>query len=113
MAPTFVQVIAHSGGETVTDQLNGTAVHQVGPSGRVWASFASAKGEDTATLRGRTSGLEIIPAGSSPNLLAAADLQSHSLQTMVFFAENLIPGEELELEVVAAGASETSFCVKT
>jgi len=111
--PTFVQVIVHSGGETVTDQLTGTAVHIVGASGRVWASFASAKGEDTATLRGRTSGIEVIPAGSSPNILAAADAQVHDLTRMVFFAENMLPGEELELEVIAAAASETSFAVKT
>lgn len=111
--PTYVQVIVHSGGETVSDQLNATAVHQVGPSGKVWASFAAAKGEDTATLRGRTTGIEVIPAGSSPNILAAADLQKHSLPDLVFYAENLLPGEELELEVVAAAASETSFCVKT
>jgi len=111
--PTFVKIIAHSGGETVTDQLAGTAVHRVGNSGRVWASFASAKGEDTATLRGRSSGMEVIPAGSGPNILAAADLQHHTLEDMVFFAENLQVGEELELEVISAAASETSFCIKT
>lgn len=110
---TYVHQIAHSGAETVADQLNGTPVAQVGISGRVWAAFYQSKAETTGTLRGRTSGIEIIPAGSHPNHVGAADLNVLGIDSMVFYGENLIPGEDLELEIITAAASETMLMVKT
>lgn len=61
MSKTYAHEMVHSGAETLTDQLAGTAVAFAGQTGVVRASFASSDGTNTATLKGRESGLEIIP----------------------------------------------------
>jgi len=109
---TYIHVIAHSGGETLTDQLDGTAVARVGPSGRVQAAVVSAKAEDTYRLY-TDGGIDIIPAGSHANKLAAADLQSIDASDFIYDVRNLPVGAELRLEIIAAAASESMVGVRT
>lgn len=110
--PTYVHTVAHSGGETLTDQLANTVVGSVGPSGRVQAGFASAKGEDTFELR-LEDGTIIVPAGCHANVLAAADLMSIGSNEFVHDVRALPVGEKMLLTIVAAGASETMSAIRT
>lgn len=111
--PTYVHTVAHSGAETINGQLDGTAVAKVGPSGVVKAAFGGSKAETTAVLKLREGGREIIPPGSHPNVLGAAD--SISIQSLDFIYEErgLPPGAEIELEIVAAAAAESSIAIRT
>lgn len=110
--PTYVHTIAHSGAETISDQLSGTAVARVGPTGRVQAAFAAAKAENTARLY-TAEGIDIIPDGSHPNIMGAADTYKISGNDFIYDVSGLPPGAELLLELVAAAASESSVAVRT
>lgn len=110
--PTFVQDRISSGAETVTDQLAGTAVAFAGPSGRVSAGAVCTLATTTLLLKGRNSGKEIIPNGSSAvvsGALTALDLNS----THFIYSGMVEPGEPLELTIVAAAACTTLVGVKT
>lgn len=110
--PTFVQDRIASGAETVTDQLAGTAVAFAGPTGRVSAAAVCTLATTTVLLKGRLSGKEIIPNGSSAvvsGALTALDLNS----THFIYEGDVEPGEPLELTIVAAGACTTLVGVRT
>lgn len=112
MATTFVQDRIASGAETVTDQLAGTAVAFAGPSGRVTAGAVSTLATTTLLLKGRLSGKEIIPNGSSAVVSGA--LTALDLQSTHFIYEGFVdPGEPLELTITAAGASTCLVGVRT
>lgn len=104
--------IVHSGAETVNDQLSGTAVAVAGRTGRVRAAFVSSDGTNTATLKGRSSGKEIIPSGSHACQMTLADMGQGMAQQYIY--DGLVnPGEELDLQVVAIGASTSLVSVRT
>lgn len=110
--PTFVQDRISSGAETVTDQLAGTAVAFAGPTGRVSAAAVCTLATTTVLLKGRLSGKEVIPNGSSAvvsGALTALDLNS----THFIYEGDVEPGEPLELTIVAAGACTTLVGVRT
>ena len=90
---------------TETDQLNGTPVENAGRQGKVWASFTAAAGEVTGKLRGRTSGIEVIPNGSH----AVEGLGEHG--RIVYYADGLTPGEPLDLEFTTTAAQDVSVMV--
>ena len=110
---TYYHEMVHSGAETLTNQLQGTAVYTVGASGTVRASFASSDATNVATLKVRDSGQEIIPSGSHPNVQAAANAQTQNAQDFVYQASGLQPGANLDLEVVAASAGSSVVAVIT
>lgn len=110
--PTFVQDRIASGAETVTDQLAGTAVAFAGPTGRVSAAAVCTLATTTILLKGRLSGKEVIPNGSSAvvsGALTALDLNS----THFIYEGDVEPGEPLELTIVAAAACTTLVGVRT
>jgi len=109
---TYVATIVHSGAETVNDQLSGTAVARVGPSGRVQAAFGCSKAETTARLY-TAEGIDIIPDGSHPNIMGAADTYRISGNDFIYDVSGLPPGTHLLLELVAAAASESTVAVRT
>lgn len=110
--PTFVQDRIASGAETVTDQLAGTAVAFAGPTGHVSAAAVCTLATTTVLLKGRVSGKEIIPAGSSASVSGA--LTALSIQSIDFIYEgDVTPGEPLELQITAAGACTTLVGVRT
>jgi hypothetical protein len=110
---TYFHEMVHSGAETLTNQLAGTAVSNVGSNGTVTATFGSSEGSNTATLKVRDTGQEIIPSGSHPNVQASANAISQDAQDFVFQASGLPVGAALDLEVVAASASTTVVGVIT
>lgn len=110
---TYYHQMVHSGSETLTNQLAGTAVATVGSSGSVRASFGSSIAINTATLKVRDTGQEIIPSGSHPNVQAAANGQTMDAQDFVYQASGLPAGANLDLEVVATGASSSVVSVIT
>lgn len=111
MAVTYNHEMVHTGAETLTNQLNGTAVSKAGRSGRVRAAFTSSDGTNTATLVGRKSGKQIIPPGSHAAQMTLADMGQGLAQQYIY--EGLVePDEELDLEVVAAGASTSLVSVR-
>lgn len=113
--PTFVKLRTASGAETVTDQLAGTAVAFAGPKGIVRAcAFANVK-THTFLLKGRLSGTEIIPNGSSPQGLTgttAVDPWVMDSQSFIY-AGRVQPGEPLELSITAAGAGDAFVGIQT
>jgi len=110
--PTYVHEMVHAGGETLNDQLAGTAVAFAGPSGRVRAAYVSSDGTSTATLKGRESGKEVIPATSHAAQRAIADWGT-SLGEQFIYEGYVNPGEPLDLQVVAITASTSAVAVRT
>lgn len=112
MAVTFVQDRISAGAETVTDQLAGTAVAFAGPTGRVVAAAVCTLATTTILLKGRLSGKEIIPNGSSATVAGA--LTALHLDASDFIYEGVVdPNEPLELQITAAAACTTLVGVKT
>jgi len=109
---TYNHEMVHSGAETLNDQLSGTAVAVAGKTGRVRAAFTSSDGTNTATLKGRASGKEVIPSGSHACQLTLADMGQGIAQQYIYDAL-VNPGEELDLQVVAATASTSLVSVRT
>lgn len=111
MSVTYIHEMVHSGAETLTNQLNGTAVSQAGPTGLVRAAWVSSDGTNTATVRGKKSGKSIIPPGSHACQNTFADWGRDIGQQFVYegFLE---PGEEIDAEVVAIGASTSALAIK-
>jgi hypothetical protein len=110
--PTFVKARIAGAAETATDQLAGTAVAFAGPGGRVRAGFVSVLSTTTGTLKGRNSGKEIIPKGSAAGAKAITDLGADAAQQFIYDGL-VVPGEPLELEIIAAGATTTLVFVRT
>lgn len=104
--------MVHAGAETLNDQLAGTAVTFAGPSGRVRAAFVSSDGTNTGTLKGRESGKEIIPATSHAAQNTLADW-GRSLGEQFVYEGYVNPGEPLDLQVVAIGASTSAVAIRT
>jgi hypothetical protein len=110
--PTFIQARVSGGAETVTDQLKGTAVAFAGPTGHVVAGAVSVLTTTTILLKGRQSGKEIIPNGSfasTPGALTALEIQAPDF----IYEGDVMPGEPLELQITAAGATTTLVGVRT
>jgi len=110
---TFIKVMVHSGAETLTDQLSGTPVSTVGNLGRVQAVLCCSDELTVATLKGRQSGIEVIPDGSGPNLAGAADGQEFGNGHFVFDASGLTPGEDLDFDITTLAASSSKLGVRT
>lgn len=110
--PTYVHEMVHTGAETLNDQLAGTAVAFAGPSGRVRAAYVASDGTNTATLKGRESGKEIIPATSHAAQNTLADW-GRSLGEQFIYEGYVTPGEPLDLQVVAITASTGAVAVRT
>lgn len=110
--PTYCHEMVHSGAETLNDQLAGTAVATAGRNGHVRASYVSSDGTSTATLKGRSSGKEIIPAGSHAQQMTLAD-EGQGMANQFIYEGFVDPNEELDLQVVAATASTSQICVRT
>src|SRR5688500_2817179 len=102
--------MVHSGAETINDQLAGTAVAFAGQTGIVRASFAASDGTNTATLKGRESGLEVIPSGSHAAQRTLADV-GDTMAKAFYYQGRVKPGEPLDLQVVAATASTSVVAV--
>lgn len=111
MSTTYIHEMVHGGAETLSNQLNGTAVQKVGESGRVAAAYVSSDGTSTATLRGKKSGRSVIPPGSHACQNTLADWGRDVGQQVVYEAI-LEPNEELDLEVIAATASTSAVLVR-
>lgn len=110
--PTFVQDRISGGAETVTDQLAGTAVAFAGPTGKVTAAAVCTLATTTLLLKGRNSGKEIIPNGSSAVVSGA--LTALNMEATHFIYEGTVePGEPLELTIVAVAACTTLVGVRT
>ena len=110
MAKTYVHEMVHAGAETLNDQLSGTAVAFAGPTGVVRASFAASDGTNTATLKGRESGLEVIPSGSHAAQRTLADVGDTMVRGFIYTGR-VRPNEPLDLQVVAAAASTSVVAV--
>lgn len=109
---TFIHLRTSAGAETVTDQLAGTAVALAGPTGNVRAGFVSTLTTTEVLLKGRNSGIEIIPNGCNAPVsgaLTALDLNANHF----VFEGRVQPNEPLELQIVAGGACSTLVGVKT
>lgn len=111
MSITYVKGFTHSGAETLTNQLNGTAVQKAGSSGLVRAAFVSTLFTTTATLRGKKSGKSIIPPGSNAAPKALTD-QGDGLCQQFIYEAFVEPDEELDLQVVAAAAATSLVAVR-
>lgn len=108
--PTFIQDRVASGAETVSDQLAGTAVAFAGKTGRVRAAAVGTVGTGTVLLKGRNSGIEIIPNGSSTTMKGTNAL----IDVDDFIYDGVVtPGEPLELTITAAAAMTTFVGVRT
>lgn len=108
--PTYVHDRVSSGAETVVDQLAGTAVAFAGKTGRVRAAAVSTVATTTIRLYGRTSGIEIIPNGSSAQMKGT----NVGLDVDDFMYDGTLqPGEPIELTIVAAAASTAMVGVRT
>jgi hypothetical protein len=110
--PTFVKARIAAGAETVTDQLAGTAVAFAGPSGRVRAGALSVLSTTTLTLKGRNSGKEICPKGTTA-VASALTAIGDKIGDVMIYEGFVTPGEPLELEIVAAAATTTLVAVRT
>lgn len=110
MSKTYVHEMVHSGAETLNDQLAGTAVAFAGPTGIVRAAYAGSDGTSTATLKGRESGLEIIPSGSHALQRTLADYGDTLARGFIYMGR-VKPNEALDLQVVAATASTSAVAV--
>lgn len=110
MSKSYVKEVVHAGAETVNDQLAGTAVAFAGNSGFVRASFASSDGTNSATLKGRESGWEVIPSGSKALQRTLADVGDTAARGFVY-SGRVKPGEPLDLQIVAATASTSVVIV--
>lgn len=119
---TYILNLLVNNATTVTDQLSGTAVATAGSSGKVWASITNVGGtggamdpenagaqEVTATLVGRESGVNVIPADSGTVI---GDLAGHG---RVVFYGRVRPNEPLALSVdnPSSSACYVSVMVKT
>lgn len=111
MATTFVKEFVHAGVENLADQLSGTAVAVAGKSGLVRAAFVSSDGTNSATLKGRRSGKEVIPSGSKALQRTVADYSAQISDAFIYEAF-VDPGEELDLAVAAATASTSAIAVR-
>lgn len=111
MSVTYVHEMIHSGAETLSNQLNGTAVQQAGPTGLVRAAYVSSDGTSTATVRGKKSGKSIIPPGSHACQNTLADW-GRSMGEQFLYEGFLESGEEIDAEVVAATASTSALVVR-
>jgi hypothetical protein len=110
--PTYVHEMVHSGAETLSDQLAGTAVGRAGRQGRVRAAFVATDGTNTATLKGRESGIEVMPRGTHGMVRGATTAIGPDASDFIY--EGIVtPGEELELEVISATASTSVVAVRT
>lgn len=107
---TYNHEMVHTGAETLNDQLSGTAAAVAGRTGRVRAAFVSSDGTNTATLKGRKTGREIIPSGSHACQMTLADMGQGIAQQYIYDGV-LDPGEEIDLQVVAATASTSLVSV--
>lgn len=115
MATTYIKLRTASGAETVTDQLAGTAVAFAGPKGIVRACVFSSVKTGTFLLKGRNSGLEIVPNGCSPQglITAATGTESQIKASAFIFQAQVLGGEPLELTIVAAAAQDAWVGVQT
>lgn len=111
MSITYNHEIVHTGAETVTNQLNGTAVQQAGKGRRVAAAFVSSDGTNTATLRSKRTGTYVIPAGSHACQMTLADM-GQGLGQQYIYEAIIEADDELDLEVIAAGASTSLVSVR-
>lgn len=102
--------MVHAGAESLNDQLSGTAVAFAGATGVVRASYASSDGTSTATLKGRESGLEVIPSGSHALQRTLADYGDTAARGFIY-SGRVKPGEALDLQVIAASASTSVVIV--
>lgn len=109
---TYSHEMVHAVAETLNDQLSGTAVAVAGRSGLVRAAFVSSDGTNTATLKGRRSGKEIIPSGSHAQQMAIAEY-GVGVANQFIYEGRVDPGEELDLQVIALTASTTQVVVRT
>lgn len=109
--PAYIHLRTSSGAETVTDQLAGTPVNVAGRTGRVKAAVVSTLTTTRITLKGRKSGRAICDNTFTPvtGALTALDLNANHF----IFEGQVEPGEELDLEVVAAAAASTLIGVIT
>lgn len=110
--PTYVHSVAHSGSETLTDQLANTPVSRVGPSGRVQVAIQSAKAEDTYEVA-LEDGSVIVPEGCHANILGAADTGVLDSTAFIHDVRGLPVGAKILLTIVAAAASESRVAVRT
>lgn len=111
MSTTYVKGFTHTGAETVSNQLSGTAVERAGKTGLVRAAFLSTLFTTTATLRGKTSGKSVIPPGSNAGPKALTD-QGDAMGEQFIYEAFVDPGEELDLQVVAAAAATSLVAVR-
>lgn len=111
MSTTFVKGFTHSGAETLTNQLNGTAVQRAGKTGVVRAGALSTLFTTQFTLRGKKSGISIIPPGSAAGPKALTD-QGDSMGQQFIYEAIVEPDEELDLQVVAAAAATSLVMVR-
>lgn len=109
---TYSHEMVHAGAETLNDQLSGTAVAVAGRSGLVRAAFTSSDGTNTATLKGRKSGREVIPSGSHAQQMTLADM-GQGVANQFIYEARVDPGEELDLQVIALSASTSQVTVRT
>jgi hypothetical protein len=110
--PTYVYGQTSGGAGTSTDQLSGTAVRKAGPKGIVRAGLASTLTTSTWLLKGRQTGIEVVPNGSRSNVVGAITQQSIGVQEMVFAAQ-VQPGEDLELTLVRIGTETVMAVIQT
>jgi len=111
MSVTYVHEMVHTGAETLSNQLNGTAVQRAGDSGWVRAAYVSSDGTSTATVRGKKTGRSVIPPGSHALQKTLADWGFNAGQDMIYEAL-LEPGEEIDAEVIAATASTSALIIR-
>lgn len=111
MSVTYNHEMVHAGAETLTNQLNGTAVQQAGKGRRVVAAFVSSDGTNTATVRGKKNGTTIIPPGSHACQMTLADM-GQGLGQQYLYEGILEEGEEIDAEVVAATASTSLLSIR-
>lgn len=110
--PSYVHARTASGAETVTDQLAGTALRKAGPTGRVRAAVAATLTTTTFLLKGRQSGIEVVPNGSRGNVIGPVTAESLGAQEFVF-AGQCQPNEDLELTIVHTAAGTALVAVQT
>lgn len=110
--PTYVVTDTSGGAGTSTDQLAGTAVRKAGRKGIVRASACSTLTTTVFLLKGRQSGIEVIPNGSNPNIVGPITAQVQDAQSLVFVSQ-VVPDEDLELTVVRIGTETWSVMVQT
>lgn len=111
MSITYVHEMVHTGAETLSNQLNGTAVQRAGESGVVRAAYVSSDGTSTATVRGKKTGRSVIPPGSHACQNTLADWGRDMGQQFIYEAL-LEPGEEIDAEIVAATASTSALVIR-